>query len=508
MLALSYTYPPQVDRVGRALGERQSYREVCMALLHGTVIDPATGRPCAAKVHVLDSGGNFRSPRDSVLKVGPGLPFFYCEGEFTLEVPVGQVDVLVERGTEYVPLRLVVHAGKSGSIDLVLPLERWTDLPSQGWHPGNTHIHYDEKEQRPDQRLRLEPHVNQFAVTAISILQRWDLDYATNKYPVGMLTDFSTAHHVVINGEETRHNKEPWEIGYGHVMLLNIRNVVEPLSRGVLVDRFTPDYPPLCYACDDARSQGGVVIWCHSGNGMEVSVAAALGKLDAFNLFDPQWQDPEYEVWYRLLTCGIRLPASTGSDWFVCSNNRVYVHTGGAFTYQGWLEGLKAGRTFITNGPALHITANGASPGDVLEVAEGPIEVTLHWRSHYPLNKVEVVLDGQVVESQSFPQGSTQGQWTVAVPVRWDGWVAGRCSGESRDSFHQAVYAHTSPVYLRAGRLSQGTAQAAAFFVQRLEEGMDWVRHRGRFTRDSQREEVLDLFRQGQEVYRRLAGKA
>jgi hypothetical protein len=43
-------------------------------------------------------------------------------------------------------------------------------------------------------------------------------------------------------------------------MLVNIKNVVAPVSRGVLVDSFDPDYPPLSYACDDTRRQGGIVI--------------------------------------------------------------------------------------------------------------------------------------------------------------------------------------------------------------------------------------------------------
>ena len=89
----------------------------------------------------------------------------------------------------------------------------------------------------------------------------------------------------------------------------------------------TPTILPLCFCCDEARDQGGIVIWCHNGRGMEAPIAAALGKLDAFNLFDPFWMDPEYDLWYKLLNCGISLPASTGTDWFVCSNNRVYVNT-------------------------------------------------------------------------------------------------------------------------------------------------------------------------------------
>ena len=56
---------------------------------------------------------------------------------------------------------------------------------------------------------------------------------------------------------------------------------------------------------------------------------------------------------YALLNCGINLPASTGSDWFLCSNNRVYVQTCGEFTYDGWLANLRSRKSFITNGPAL-----------------------------------------------------------------------------------------------------------------------------------------------------------
>ena len=127
-------------------------------------------------------------------------------------------------------------------------------------------------------------------MTAISILKRWDLEYASNKYPPGMLTEFSSTNHYVQCGEENRHNiGGSHDTGYGHIMLLNIRNIVEPVSRGLLVDKFDPDYPPLSYACDDTHRQGGIVIWCHNGSGLEAPVAAALGKLDAFNLFDPHW---------------------------------------------------------------------------------------------------------------------------------------------------------------------------------------------------------------------------
>ena len=253
-----------------------------MAILKGVLRDGVSGATVPAKVHVLSSGGRFVHPAGSLLKAGPGDPFFYSDGAFAVQVPRGAVDIIVERGTEYTPLRQTFYAPATGSVDLELTLERWIDLPEQRWYPGNTHIHYNELEDRPAERLRLEPEVNDLSTTAVSILRRGEIPYASNRFPVGFMTDFSTDHRQVDCGEETRHNAGHGG-GYGHVMLLNLRNLVEPVSRGDLVSAFDPDYPPLCHACDDARTQGGIVIWCHNGNGIEVPVAAALGKLDAFN---------------------------------------------------------------------------------------------------------------------------------------------------------------------------------------------------------------------------------
>ncbi|MCI0441489.1 MAG: CehA/McbA family metallohydrolase [Chloroflexi bacterium] len=476
-----------------------------MAKLAGVIVDEATGQRIDARVQVLASSGRFVSPADAILKVGPGVPFFYSDGAFEVDATRGPTQVLVERGTEYVPAQLSVDLPAQGTVATEIVLKRWSDLGNRGWHPGNTHIHYDEKESRPDERLRLDPRVEDLRMTAVSILKRRELEYATNKYPPGMLTEFSSAHHYVQCGEESRHNREPWAIGYGHIMLLNIRNVVEPLSRGVLVDAFDPDYPPLSYACDDAHRQGGVVIWCHNGQGMEAPVAAALGKLDAFNLFDPNWNDAEYDIYYKMLNAGLKLPASTGSDWFISSANRVYAHTGGGFEYEPWLDALKQGRTFITNGPALSIAVHGQGPGSEIEARPGErLSTLVTWQSHYPVELVEVLLNGNVVASEEFPEGAKEGHLEGEIAAQSDGWMAARLWSNARDSFYQPIFAHTSPLYLKTGRGSSERREAAAWFDDAIERSLEWVRVKGRFYTDRQRQEVVDLFREGQQVYRRM----
>ena len=51
---------------------------------------------------------------------------------------------------------------------------------------------------------------------------------------------------------------------------------------------------------------------------------------------------------------------------------------------------------------------------------------------------------------------------------------------------------------------SAASATSAAYFTDRIGEGIQWVKTKGRFYTDGQRKEVVDLFKQGQELYRNL----
>ena len=480
-----------------------------MPKITGEIHDAMTGEVVQARVQVISPDGGNVAPTDAMWKVGPGEPFFYSNGQFSLDASLGYHRILVERGTEYTPWQKTIEVDGSSDSVIDIQLDRWADLPDRGWHPGNTHIHYDEKEKDPDRRLAYDSRVEDLRMTAVSILKRWDLDYATNKYPPGVLNEFTDTHHHVQSGEETRHNQDPsnpFQIGYGHVMLLNIRNQVDPISRGLIVDQFDPDYPPLSYACDLAADQGGLVIWCHNGQGMEAPVAAALGKVHAMNLFDPYWSDIEYLNWYHMLNTGIKLPVSTGSDWFVCSANRVYSQTNGEFEYESWLDGVRKGRTFITNGPALFLSVSGHEPGDTIEVEPGTrLNVHANWNSHYTVDHVEIVVNGNVVARREFPGGTTNGHLEAELTADADGWIAARLGSASRDSFNQSLWAHTSPVYIAGtGVTAAASAQSASYFVDRIDEGIEWVKTKGRFYSDAQRKEVVDLFKRGQDYYSNL----
>src|SRR4029450_2024285 len=110
-------------------------------------------------------------------------------------------------------------------------------------------------------------------------------------------------------------------------------------------------------------------------------------------------------LWYRLLNCGFRLPATAGTDVFlnrIGSNlpggDRVYIHLDGPLTYESWIASLKAGRSFVTSGPMLEFTVNGSEPGNGLKLGQKPtVRVKAKARSQFPLTRAEVVHNGRVV---------------------------------------------------------------------------------------------------------------
>jgi hypothetical protein len=295
-------------------------------------------------------------------------------------------------------------------------------------------------------------------------------------------------------------------------MLVNIRKLVEPMSRGVLVDDAAPDYPPLIDACDEARRQGGVVLWCHNAQGMEAPIAAILGRLDGINLFDPWWDDSEYDIWYRLLNCGLRLPASTGSDWFLCSSNRVYTDVGTDFSYERWLGALQAGRSFITNGPVLRMTVNGQAPSnDQLDLsslsgtASRTAEIVVEWEGTQPIDRVEIVRDGEIAYAHDNPDQALSGHFTTTLDVSEAGWIAARCWGSRRTTYAHPLWAHTSPAYLRDRPAAPTVRAASSAFLEQIERSRDWITTQARFDNTSQHDRLLQLYAEGRASYERLA---
>jgi hypothetical protein len=386
-------------------------------------------------------------------------------------------------------------------IDFDIPLLE--DLHASGWYSGNTHTHYHlELEENPDDRLRLVPPAEDLDVSVISYLIRGDSAYITNRYPIGRLPQFSGNGTLIDMGEEARNNKTDWAMGYGHCLFLNIPRLVEPASTGLLAPGGkAPDFPTLGMLCEAAKKLGGTVLWCHNGNGMEMPVTVALGAIDAFNVADGS--DAEYNRYYNLLGCGFRLPVSTGTDWWIYDHNRVFAQVEGSFTYESWLAGLRAGRTFVSNGPLLEFTVNGKGPGATLDT-EGPLRVKARAISRFPFDRLEIVQDGEVVAEQPAVEMREAVLEREIKAVR-GGWLAARVASKARTHAGYTMFAHSSPVYVRVAGTPSRRAEAAGAFIDEIEESVRFIRKNYRFASDADRAVALGRFEKARQLYVKIA---
>ncbi|MGH9840278.1 MAG: CehA/McbA family metallohydrolase [Blastocatellia bacterium] len=477
-------------------------------MIRGALRDGATGRPIAAKIRVTNTWSGEAFLPVSAIKTMPQRTrrpvrhYFYARGAYEVAVPPGVYQIEVVRGIchELVSATIEVGAGSTHAHDFSIPALR--DLQSSGWYSGNTHTHYHlELDENPDDRLRLVPPAEALDVSVISYLIRNDAPYISNRYPIGRLPQFSRDGTLVDMGEEARNNSTAYGIGYGHCLFLNIPRLVEPVSTGVLSrDGKAPDFPTLSMLCAEAKRIGGTTVWCHNGSGMETPIAVALGVVDAYNLADGS--EADYGNYYRYLNCGFRLPLSSGTDWWIYDHNRVFAQIEGPFTYDSWLAGLRAGRTFVSNGPLLELTVNGKGPGAVVE-ASAPLKVAARAISRLPFDRLEIVLNGEVVAERS-ARNQREARLEEEIPIERSGWIAARVASGSKTHTGYTVFAHSSPVYLNVQGTPSRRAEAAGKFVDEIEGAISFIRKRYRFASEADKALALGRFEQGKNFYAKL----
>lgn len=472
------------------------------ATIRGKLTD-AAGKPIAAKIRVVESNtGEVYMPANAIRTMPDRRHYFYARGEYEIAVPAGRYRIEAVRGISHETAVefTEVGAGIRHQVDLkVHPLK---DLKSSGWYSGNTHTHYHLAiDENPDDRIRMVPPAEDLDVSVLSYLVRTDSPYITNRYPVGRMPQFSRDGTILDMGEEARNNKKFGDFGYGHVLFLNIPRSIEPVSTGLLSNSpNAPDYPTLSSLCAQAKQIGGTVVWCHNGSGVEVPVAAGLGLVDAYNVADGLAAN--YERYYMLLNCGLRIAASSGTDWWIYDHNRVFVQVQGPFNYDTWISGLRAGRTFVSNGPLLEFTVDGQGPGATVK-PNGRVRVKAHALSRIPFERIEIVVDGHVVADQ-LAVGGREVNLEREIEIEEGGWIAARISGPGKTYAGFPVFAHTSPVYLRVPDTSFRRAEAIGAAIDEIDRSMRVIGKSYRFDNDAQRALAVGKFKEGRESFSRL----
>ncbi len=421
-------------------------------------------------------------------------------------LPRSRLRVEALSGLETALASLNVDLGGRPPEEIVVKLPVLFRPEKEGLVAGNTHLHLRSfTKADADEYLQRIPAADRLGVMFISYLERKasggrkddDASYITNRYPIGEVKGPPGGPVLFNNGEEHRHNFTPYGQGYGHVMFLDITKLVTPVSIGPGITGAGHDDRPLRVGLEEARKQGGAVIWCHNPSGYEDVPSALAGRFDALNFFDGTTRGTYEERYYRYLDVGLRVPISTGTDWFLYDFSRVYARVTGALTIKSWLQALKAGRNVITNGPLLRLTVDGKPAGEVLVLdGEKKVRVEAEGVGRHDFGRLQLVHNGKVVQEERAAKKGGGHSATLSRDVRITepGWLAARIECKARNELGQPLFAHTSPCYVDVGGRRRFDVESARELMKRLEEAKAAIIARATFSSAAAKDKLLAVY--------------
>ena len=486
----------------------------------------SSGEPAAARCYLTGSDGFAFAPPGALerLTLVTGEHYFYADGNLSVSLPEGPATLEVVQGLEMAPLKRVipVEAGRTTRLELELK-PAW--IPAkEGWYSGDVHIHanYIGGETMTPADISLQTRAEGLNVANLMVANSVGPWVHDRRFFQGRPHDLSDDRHVLYWNEEMRNFRV-----YGHMALLNLKRLVEPLYTGWKGSLFPDDYPANYAQAEATQRQGGAVSYVHPGKtdpkgfgarAYELPVDLALGVVDAMDILSNSDEIASMELWYRLLNCGFKCAVSAGTDTFVnikkhfiLGASRVYVESGPDLDYSRWIEAYKAGRSFATNGPLLKLEVQEKGPGAEIRYASGPVRISVkaESRSLVPLDRLEIVINGVVVQSLPATPDQRTLQLETELELTQSSWIAARVLGPANRWVpnDRQTFAHTSPVYCYLGDKPIRSPDDARFFVSWIDDLSKKVVQHGVFSKPHQKDEVLELFRKAQKVYARQATK-
>ncbi len=436
--------------------------------VHVTVLDEETGKPVPCRVHFRSPEGIPYQPHGHHNQVNSNLgtwhtdiggdvrlgqiTYAYIDGTCQGWLPRGEVIVDVARGYEYEPLRSKVEI-QAGQRELTLRLKRWTDMNSQGWYSGDSHVHFLSTQGSLTESQGEE-------VNVVNLLQsQWgSLFTNTEEFTGGPQVSLNGKHIVYASQENRQHI-------LGHLTLWGLKKPVMPWctdgpSEAELGGTLEVT---MSHWADQCHAQGGTVIIPHLPNpNGEPATLIATGRADAIEML--MYAEYYHIEYYRYLNCGYRLPLVGGTDKMSSDVpvgiNRTYacLSDDEEFNYDNWTKAVRSGRTFLSSGPIIHLSVDGHAIGDTVQLSgAGTVEVEAWAESIFPIHTLEIVQQGRVVASTGDAKGTRKLALREKIKVDGHTWLAARCAGPNytavphHDAWRRGIFAHTSPVYVACG---------------------------------------------------------
>lgn len=460
---------------------------VATANLRIRTVTEEGGAPVAARLTVVDGAGHPLVPDGPASRFDgqSGRVFFYSPGVIELTVPGGEVTVSAVQGLETPEASTTLQlGGTSGAAEVEVVLSPVWDARAGGWSSGEHHFHLNyggPYDLSPDD--------------LVPMMRGEALDFATpllanlhNRFEDQDLWAWrhSGGPPFIRFGQEVRSHF------LGHLGLIGIDDLFWPWVWGPGYQVYGSDDRANAEPLRHARAQGGFQYYVHpvSTRGMpratawaEASIAdlygsvpielvpdAVLGDLDALEIVC-LWSDEVLtsQIWHLLLNAGIPIAPSAGTD--VMSNfyrtmaigtSRVYARTGAVESWSTYMDALRNGRSFVTNGPFLEFSVGGAGPGHT--VSGGEVAWSLDVATATEVDRVEVLVNGEVAWSGEGLDGPGSRHFEGDLTLPEGGWVAARAVGGPARWPMMANYpfAHTAPVWIGSVGSSDPVARRAA----------------------------------------------
>lgn len=477
------------------------------------VIDNTTGRPTPVRVNFSGPRGEYIAPYGHHAQVNAnwfedygadvvsgGRQFAYVPGEFTSDMPVGDVYYEVFKGFEYQPARGKVTI-EPGQKELDIRVDRWRDLRSSGWVTADTHVHF------------ISPHTAWLegraeGVNVVNLLaSQWgrlftNVGDITGR--VGIVEDDT----IVYVGTENRNHM------LGHMSMLGTQGLpVYPMCCGTPGEAYIgdPEFSTLAEWALENRRKGGLVIRPHypyCGH-TEDPVPILKGLVDALEINMHRDNGFPLQEWYRYLNCGYRVSVCGGTDKMGAYTALGWMRTyalldpNRPFDYGTWCDAVRAGRTFTTNGPLMDFRVEGKGIGDTITLPSGGGNLEVHAAAecYAPIDRIEIICGGRVVASESVKRGARRLEVKTTLPFKCSGWIAARCYGVPKTP-GEYLGAHTSPVYVTVGNTRAFDGPAAEHMLALVEGGTEYLNTLATHFDEGSRKRMVRLFNEAREELR------
>jgi Tol biopolymer transport system component len=496
----------------------------------GTVRVTTTGggrSRAAARIMLTAQDGRFYAPHDAYARIGRAGDYLYHhDGVSEVDVPEGTVSITAVRGFEHTPAsrRIEVRAGEI--TDVVLALEPVADLSSEGWFSGSTHVHmnYAGNLHNTLENLMMMSDAEDQDIVNEQIANK-DNRVLDHQFfvPGGGAHPLSQPDRVLVVGQEYR---PPF---YGHVFMFGMTDhLISPFFTGYEGTAVESLYPSNTDMFRKAKQQGATVGYVHSfyfgdplqgnlGGAKGFMVDAALATVDAIEWSTSQdGYPPVYAAWNN----GLRVTVVGGEDSIsdlhqnpLVGSMRTYVRTpDGRLSMDGWFEGLRNGNAFATSGPLVRFEVDGLISGETVEITSGQsVTVTVDVASITPLEKAELVFNGEVVEEFTFEGDRRSLSIAKSFTPRASGWYHLRVNGTPADRapldipYAQAL---TNPVWVIVDGAPIRSAEAAEYGISWIDKlqamAEDWPGWRSQAEQDH----VFGQFEAARDVYRTFRAEA